>query len=65
MRDRLVEFAAAIGIWEAEELSLGLMLLVDGVFVQRRFQLVNIIVGIFFVNAIEIFSIIRKKHGIL
>jgi hypothetical protein len=36
MRDRLVEFAAAMGIREAEELSKGLMLLVDGAFVQRR-----------------------------
>jgi hypothetical protein len=35
--DRLVEFAAAMGIREAEKLSLGLMLLVDGAFVQRRY----------------------------
>jgi hypothetical protein len=32
-----VEFTAAMGIREAEELSLGLMLLVDGAFVQRRY----------------------------
>jgi AcrR family transcriptional regulator len=36
MRDRLVELATASGINQANELSIGLMLLVDGAFVQRR-----------------------------
>ncbi|AFY96479.1 TetR/AcrR family transcriptional regulator [Chamaesiphon minutus] len=36
MRDRLTELATASGINQAEELSAGLMLLVDGAFVQRR-----------------------------
>jgi AcrR family transcriptional regulator len=36
LRDRLVELAAASGIKQADELSVGLMLLIDGAFVQRR-----------------------------
>jgi AcrR family transcriptional regulator len=36
MRDRLTTMATAIGIKQADELSAGLMLLVDGAFVQRR-----------------------------
>lgn len=36
MRDRLAEIATASGINRANELSIGLMLLVDGAFVQRR-----------------------------
>jgi AcrR family transcriptional regulator len=36
MRDRLAELSAASGINRPEELSIGLMLLVDGAFVQRR-----------------------------
>ncbi|MGG6266412.1 TetR/AcrR family transcriptional regulator [Leptolyngbya sp. AN03gr2] len=36
MRDRFTELAKAQGIQQAEELSTGLMLLVDGAFVQRR-----------------------------
>ncbi len=36
MRDRLTELATASGVKQANELSAGLMLLVDGAFVQRR-----------------------------
>jgi AcrR family transcriptional regulator len=36
MRDRFTTMAAAIGVKQADELSAGLMLLVDGAFVQRR-----------------------------
>jgi hypothetical protein len=36
MRDRLAELATASGINQANELSIGLMLLVDGAFMQRR-----------------------------
>lgn len=36
LRDRLAELAQASGIKQAEELSVGLMLLVDGAFAQRR-----------------------------
>jgi AcrR family transcriptional regulator len=36
MRDRLAEIATANGINQVKELSIGLMLLVDGAFVQRR-----------------------------
>jgi AcrR family transcriptional regulator len=36
MRDRLAAIAAASGIKQADELSTGLMLLIDGAFVQRR-----------------------------
>jgi AcrR family transcriptional regulator len=36
LRDRLVKLATASGINQANELSIGLMLLVDGAFVQRR-----------------------------
>jgi AcrR family transcriptional regulator len=36
MRDRLAELATASGIKQANELSMGLMLLVDGAFMQRR-----------------------------
>ncbi len=41
MRDRLAELAAASGINQANELSIGLMLLVDGAFVQRRLDRTN------------------------
>jgi hypothetical protein len=46
LRDRLVELATASGIKQADELSAGLMLLIDGAFVQRRLYQTHQIVSL-------------------